>query len=192
MNPNVYAGLWGGKYCRDSPIQTLRNCNCKDSSECQASTEYYKQFEELFSYTIPKGGVAAFIAESIQGVGGTVQFPKGYIKQVAKLTRENGGLYIADEVQTGFGRTGDHFWGFEAHDTIPDIVTMAKGIGNGYPLGAVVTTPEVASSLHTAAHFNTFGGNPVASAVGLSVLEVPTTQLYEALRTNKYSKILGD
>lgn len=76
------------------------------------------------------------------------------------------------QVQTGFGRTGEHFWGFEMHDVIPDIVTAAKGIGNGFPLAAVVTTPKIANALTEFLHFNTFGGNPLASAVGLSVLQV--------------------
>ena len=80
--------------------------------------------------------------------------------------RAAGGLCIADEVQTGFGRTGKHYWGFEAHGVVPDIVTMAKGIGNGLPLGAVVTTREVAACLAERLHFNTFGGNPVCAAGG--------------------------
>lgn len=79
---------------------------------------------------------------------------------------------INHQVQTGFGRTGDHFWGFQMHGIQPDIVTMAKGIGNGFPLGAVVTTPEIAKGLSRASHFNTFGGNPVACAAGKAVLEV--------------------
>lgn len=112
------------------------------------------------------------IAESIQGVGGIVQFTKGYIKQAAALIRENNGLFISDEVQTGFGRTGEHFWGFEQHEIIPDIVTMAKGIGNGFPLGAVITTPKIAECLSRAAIFNTYGGNPLACTAGLAVLEV--------------------
>src|SRR5262249_26383327 len=86
--------------------------------------------------------------------------------------RAAGGVCIADEVQTAFGRTGTHFWGFEAQGVIPDIVTLAKGIGNGYPLGAVVTTSKIAQSLAGKVHFNTFGGNPVASAVGKAVLEI--------------------
>ncbi|KAG7163147.1 Alanine--glyoxylate aminotransferase 2 1-like [Homarus americanus] len=106
------------------------------------------------------------------GVGGTVQFPLGYLKKAFELVRSNGGVCISDEVQTGFGRTGEHFWGFEGHDVIPDIVTMAKGIGNGFPLAAVVTTPDIAKTMTGALHFNTFGGNPISSAVGLSVLEV--------------------
>ena len=86
--------------------------------------------------------------------------------------RAAGGVCIADEVQTGFGRTGTHFWGFETQGVIPDIVTMAKGIGNGCPLAAVVTTPKIASVLSQRIHFNTFGGNPVVCAIGKAVLEV--------------------
>lgn len=111
-------------------------------------------------------------AESIQGVGGTVQFTRDYIKRAAECVRGNGGVFVSDEVQTGFGRTGEYFWGFESHGIIPDIVTMAKGIGNGFPLAALVTTSEIAKSLGKALHFNTYGGNPVACAAGLAVLEV--------------------
>jgi alanine-glyoxylate transaminase/(R)-3-amino-2-methylpropionate-pyruvate transaminase len=116
--------------------------------------------------------VAGFVAESIQGVGGTVVFPDGYLKTAYAHVRAAGGLCIADEVQAGFGRTGTHFWGFETQGVIPDIVTMAKGIGNGCPLAAVVTTPEIAQALATRIHFNTFGGNPVVCAQGRAVLEV--------------------
>jgi alanine-glyoxylate transaminase/(R)-3-amino-2-methylpropionate-pyruvate transaminase len=86
--------------------------------------------------------------------------------------RAAGGVCIADEVQTGFGRTGTHYWGFETQGVIPDIVTMAKGIGNGAPLAAVVTTPKIAAVMAQKVHFNTFGGNPVVSAIGQAVLEV--------------------
>ncbi|HEY6167561.1 MAG TPA: aminotransferase class III-fold pyridoxal phosphate-dependent enzyme [Verrucomicrobiae bacterium] len=118
------------------------------------------------------GQVAGFIAESIQGVGGTIVFPDGYLKRVYEHIRGAGGLCIADEVQSGFGRTGTHFWGFETQGVIPDIVTMAKGIGNGCPLAAVVTTPQIAKTLAARTHFNTFGGNPVVCAQGRAVLEV--------------------
>lgn len=171
MNPDPYQGLWGGKHCRDSPVQTTRDCGCA-AGECEAGDKYYTQLEEVFKYSLPRGKVAGLFAESIQGVGGTVQFPKGFLKKAYELVRINGGLCIADEVQTGFGRTGEHFWGFEGHGVRPDIVTMAKGIGNGFPLAAVVTTAAVAESLGQALHFNTFGGNPVACAVGMSVLDV--------------------
>lgn len=172
MNPDPYRGIWGGAACRDSPCQTDRSCACSAETGCQASERYYNELEETFKYSLPRGKVAAMFAESIQGVGGTVQFPKGYIKKAAELVRANGGLFVSDEVQTGFGRTGDHFWGFESHGIIPDIVTMAKGIGNGFPMAAIVTTPEIAKSMSKALHFNTFGGNPMASAVGIAVLDV--------------------
>lgn len=171
MNADVYRGVWGGANCRDSPIQTNRACNCSPGS-CQACDMYIDQLEEVLKYHTPKSGIAGFFAESIQGVGGTVQYPKNYLKRAFDLVRQNGGVCISDEVQTGFGRTGDHYWGFEGHHVVPDIVTMAKGIGNGFPLAAVVTTPEIASSINKALHFNTFGGNPLSCAVGSTVLDV--------------------
>uniref|UniRef100_A0A6E8W4Q9 Alanine--glyoxylate aminotransferase 2, mitochondrial n=1 Tax=Anopheles coluzzii TaxID=1518534 RepID=A0A6E8W4Q9_ANOCL len=171
MNPDPYTGIWGGKQCRDSPVQTTRSCDCQEG-QCKATDMYYDQLEQLFKYSLPRGKVAGMFAESIQGVGGTVQYTKGYIKRAAELVRANGGLFISDEVQSGFGRTGEHYWGFEAHDIVPDIVTMAKGIGNGFPMGAVVTSRKVAEVLCQALHFNTFGGNPLACAVGMAVLDV--------------------
>lgn len=170
----MFVGPWGGKNCRDSLVQTQRNCNCTPN-DCEAKNKYLQQLQEIFTYNIPRKKLAAFFAESIQGVGGTVQFPKGYIKGVYDIVKESGGLYVADEVQTGFGRTGDHFWGFEMHGIQPDIVTMAKGIGNGFPMAAVVTTPEIAKALTGASHFNTFGGNPIACTVGITVLDVRIT-----------------
>src|SRR5712675_2792125 len=139
--------------------------------DANAGQKYAADVKEVIDYATP-GKVAAFIAESIQGVGGFVEFPQGYLKNVYEHVRAAGGVCIADEVQTGFGRTGTHFWGFETQGVIPDIVTMAKGIGNGCPLAAVVTTPQIASVLTKKIHFNTFGGNPVVSAMGKAVLEV--------------------
>ena len=136
-----------------------------------AGRKYADDVKSLIDYASP-GKVAAFIAESIQGVGGFVVFPDGYLKSVYEHVRGAGGVCIADEVQTGFGRTGTHFWGFETQGVIPDIVTMAKGIGNGAPLGAVVTTPKIAAVMAQKVHFNTFGGNPVVSSIGKAVLEV--------------------
>ena len=132
---------------------------------------YAAEIEQIIQFATP-GKIAGFIAESIQGVGGAVVFPEGYLAEAYRHVRAAGGLCIADEVQTGFGRTGSHFWGFETQDVIPDIVTMAKGIGNGCPLAAVVTTPEIARCLAERIHFNTFGGNPVTCAQGMAVLEV--------------------
>ena len=136
-----------------------------------AGAKYAEDIRNLIQYATP-GKVAAFFAESIQGVGGTLVYPDGYLKHAYEHVRAAGGLCIADEVQTGFGRTGERFWGFETQEVIPDIVTMAKSIGNGTPLAAVVTTPEIASSLTNRIHFNTFGGNPVSCAIGKKVLEI--------------------
>jgi alanine-glyoxylate transaminase/(R)-3-amino-2-methylpropionate-pyruvate transaminase len=136
-----------------------------------AGRKYAEDVKQLIDYATP-GKVAGFIAESIQGVGGFVEFPQGYLQHAYEYVRAAGGVCIADEVQTGFGRTGTHFWGFETQGVIPDIVTMAKGIGNGCPLAAVVTTHQIAQSLVGKVHFNTFGGNPVVSAIGKAVLEV--------------------
>ena len=139
--------------------------------DANAGKKYADDVKQLIDFATP-GKIAAFIAESIQGVGGFVEFPQGYLKQTYEYVRAGGGVCIADEVQTGFGRTGTHFWGFEAQGVVPDIVTMAKGIGNGAPLAAVVTTPKIAQSLVGKVHFNTFGGNPVVSVIGKAVLEV--------------------
>lgn len=118
------------------------------------------------------GEVACFLAETIQGVGGAVTPPPEYFQIAYEIVRRYGGLCIADEVQTGFGRTGTHFWGFENYGVTPDLVTLAKGIGNGAPLGACVTRPEIAAVLQRRLHFNTFGGNPVSMTQGLATLEV--------------------
>src|SRR5688500_12608884 len=129
------------------------------------------EIRETIRYSTP-GRIAAFIAEPIQGVGGATHGGANYLKQAYAIAREFGGLAIADEVQTGFGRTGAHYWGFQNFDVVPDIVTMAKGIGNGVPLAAVTTTTEIAQSLTQRVHFNTFGGNPVCMAAGSAVLDV--------------------
>lgn len=148
LNPNPYRGRYGAdaqKYAED--VADL----------IQSSTS---------------GRVAGFFAEAFQGVGGAVELAPGYLPLVYDMIRKAGGVCVADEVQTGFGRTGSHYWGFETQGVIPDIVTLAKGLGNGLPLGAVVTTPEIASVLARRLHFNTFGGNPVCSAGGHAVLRV--------------------
>jgi len=99
--------------------------------------------------------------------------PEGYLKTLIKETRTAGGICVADEVQGGFGRFGEHFWGFEFDDVVPDIVTMGKPMGNGHPIAAVVTKPEIAEALaNETGYFNTFGGNPVSCAAGLAVLDV--------------------
>ena len=129
------------------------------------------EIRDIIRYSTP-GRVAAFIAEPVQGVGGATHGAPNYLKEAYAVVREHGGLCIADEVQTGFGRTGDHYWGFQNFGVVPDFVTMAKGIGNGVPLAAVTTRMEIAKTLAQRLHFNTFGGNPVAMAAGLAVLDV--------------------
>ncbi len=118
-------------------------------------------------------GVAAYIAETLPSVAGQIVFPPGYLDEVYKHVRTSGGVCIADEVQVGFGRLGTHFWGFETQGVVPDVVVLGKPIGNAFPLAAVVTTPEIATSFSNGMEFfSTFGGNPVACASGLAVLDV--------------------
>jgi alanine-glyoxylate transaminase/(R)-3-amino-2-methylpropionate-pyruvate transaminase len=144
---------------------------------------------DLIRYETP-GEVACFIAEPIQGVGGVVTPPREYFQIVYDIVRAHGGLCIADEVQTGFGRTGTKFWGFENWGVTPDLVTMAKGIGNGVPLGACTTRPEIARMMKNRVHFNTFGGNPISMVQGLATLEVIDSEGIQenALVVGKYLK----
>jgi len=116
---------------------------------------------------------AAIMIDSIFDCPGTIEAPDGYFKQVYQAVRDAGGLVIADEVQSGYCRTGDHWWGFQHDDVIPDIVTLGKPMGAGHPLAAVVTTPEIAKKFAAqGGYFNTFGGNPVSAAVGKAVIDV--------------------
>jgi 4-aminobutyrate aminotransferase-like enzyme len=116
---------------------------------------------------------SAFIAESAPSVGGQIILPDGYLANVYAIVRAAGGLCIADEVQTAYGRIGTHFYAFESQGVVPDIVVLGKPIGNGHPLGAVVTTPEIAASFDNGMEFfSTFGGSTVSCAVGLAVLDV--------------------
>jgi 4-aminobutyrate aminotransferase-like enzyme/Ser/Thr protein kinase RdoA (MazF antagonist) len=117
--------------------------------------------------------IAAFVAESLMSCAGQILPPAGYLERAFAHARGAGALAIVDEVQTGFGRAGSHFWGFETQGVVPDIVVMGKPIGNGHPMGAVVTTREIAASFDNGMEFfSTFGGNPVSCAIGLAVLDV--------------------
>lgn len=118
-------------------------------------------------------GPRAMIAESISGCGGQIVYPDRYLHHAFERVRRAGGVCIVDEVQTGFGRVGERMWAFELQDTVPDIVTLGKPIGNGHPMAAVVTTREIADAFNNGMeYFNSFGGNPVSAAVGLAVLDV--------------------
>jgi 4-aminobutyrate aminotransferase-like enzyme len=118
-------------------------------------------------------GLAGFIAETCPSVGGQIVFPPGYLQAVYAHVRAAGGVCIADEVQTGLGRMGTSFWAFEDQNVVPDIVVMGKPLGNGHPIGAVVTTREIAASFDNGMEFfSTFGGNTVSCAIGLAVLDV--------------------
>ena len=124
---------------------------------------------------------AVFFAESILGCGGQVEPPAGFLERAYASVRAAEGLCIADEVQTGFGRVGSHFWAFERHGVVPDVVTLGKPIGNGHPLAAVVTTRAIADAFANGMeYFNTFGGNPVSCAIGLAVLDVIEEEALQA------------
>lgn len=136
--------------------------------------------------TATTGEIAAFMAEPILGVGGFIVPPEGYFERVEEITRRHGGLFIADEVQTGWGRTGDKWFGIEHWNVKPDIITSAKGMGNGVPIGWTIATPEVADKF-PGLTFSTFGGNPVSAAAGLAVIKLIEE---EDLRTN--ARVVGD
>jgi len=140
----------------------------------EAGVKYGQAVGELVSQLRQAGrSPAAFIAETFPSVGGQIVPPKGYLAEAYRHVREAGGLCIADEVQCGFGRLGTHFWGFETQGVVPDIVVLGKPMGNGFPLGAVITTEAVAASFANGMEFfSTFGGNPVACAAGIAVLDV--------------------
>lgn len=144
------------------------------SNDPEAGVRYADDVRRALSVLAGAGRApAALLAEPLLGCGGQIVPPPGWLESAYGSVREAGGLAIADEVQIGFGRVGRAFWGFELQGVVPDIVTLGKPIGNGHPMGAVVTTPEIASSFVTGMeYFNTFGGNPVSCAIGLAVLDV--------------------
>lgn len=171
MNPDLYRG----------------NYRCDDP---QAGEKYAEDIAQIITDLSAKGtGVAAFICETLLGVGGQIPLPDGYLKEVYAHVRAAGGLCIADEVQVGFGRVGEQFWGFELQDVEPDIVVLGKPIGNGHPLAAVVITEEVAAAFNNGMeYFNTYGGNPVSMETGIAVMEVIRNEDLQgrALETGNY------
>ncbi len=151
--------------------------------------KYTKQIASVTSKHQTESNIAGFFSESILGCGGQVMLPQGYLTEAYRLVRDIGGVCIADEVQTGFGRVGTHFWAYQTQEVVPDIVTLGKPAGNGHPLAAVVTTREIADSFYNGMeYFNTFGGNPVSCAIGCAVLNVIEKQnlQFNALETGNY------
>ncbi len=157
--PDVYRGL----YQADDP---------------NAAEKYAQHVVDVIRTT---GKLCGFIAESMPSVGGQIVLPPGYLSLVYDAVRAAGGVCIAAEVQTGYGRIGTHFWAFESYGVVPDIVVLGKPIGNGHPIGAVITTPSIAASFDNGMEFfSTFGGNTVSCAIGLAVLEVVQEEKLQA------------
>lgn len=171
MSPYKHEGAGGTgapAYVHKAPLADAYRGPYK-RSDPGAGAKYARSIEEITQ----RHQVAALLCEALPGCGGQIVFPENYLKAAYRAVRSAGGVCIADEVQIGFGRVGTHFWGFESQGVVPDIVTMGKPIGNGHPLGAVMTTPEIAASFHNGMeYFNTFGGNPVSCAIGMAVLDV--------------------
>lgn len=165
---------WRIGEARAFPVAHARNPYCyrcpfgKTPSSC--SLECVKDLEETIQ-TTTDGAIAAFMAEPIQGVGGFIVPPKEYFKEAVAVAKKYGGVFIADEVQTGFGRTGNQWFGIQQYGVDPDIMTGAKGIANGLPMGFVIATDEVAIALNGKVHLNTFGGNPISSTAALATIE---------------------
>jgi 4-aminobutyrate aminotransferase-like enzyme/Ser/Thr protein kinase RdoA (MazF antagonist) len=176
ISPYKFDGPGGGgrkPWVHVAPIaDDYRGLYRRDDAE--AGEKYARHVAEILERLRAEGrGAAAYIAETLPSVAGQIVFPQGYLAEVYRCVRAAGGVCIADEVQVGFGRLGTHFWGFEMQGVVPDIVVLGKPIGNGFPLAAVVTTPEIAASFDNGMEFfSTFGGNPVAAAAGLAVLDV--------------------
>jgi len=139
------------------------------------AAQKYANHVELAIQELKKRGIklAAFIIDTIISSSGVVEVPPGYLKKAAEIVNKAGGVFVADEVQPGFGRTGENFWGFESDRFVPDIVTMGKPMGNGHPMAATVIKRDLIEKFaKKTGYFNTFGGNPVSSAAGMAVLDV--------------------
>ncbi|MEN9895123.1 MAG: hypothetical protein RIR97_975 [Pseudomonadota bacterium] len=153
MSPNTYRGRYRGENC---------------------TADYVRAVTDVLNALDAQGQrLGGFICEPVYGNAGGIPLPKGYLTAVYSEVRARGGLCIADEVQVGYGRLGHHFWGFETQGVVPDIITIAKSMGNGHPLGAVITTRAIADSLEKEGYFfSSSGGSPVSSVVGMTVLDI--------------------
>ncbi|MFA9565731.1 MAG: aspartate aminotransferase family protein, partial [Acidimicrobiales bacterium] len=154
-----------GGYRLRSPFRAL-----DDTAYAEACVDDLQQVLDMMT----AGDVACLIAEPIQGVGGFATPPDGLFGSIGKVLDNHGILFISDEVQTGWGRTGDHFWGYQAHDVEPDMLTFAKGVGNGVSLAGIVARAEIMDTIKVNS-FSTFGGNPLAAAGGLATLRYVLT-----------------
>jgi ethanolamine-phosphate phospho-lyase len=182
-----------GKHIYQVPCPDLYRGLYNDATT--AGELYAKHVQDACDYYTKNGEkVRAFLFESGVSVGGAILPPKGYLPAAAQAVRQAGGLYIADEVQTGFGRLGHCYWAFQYHDKdlVPDIVTVGKAFGNGTPLAAVVTNKAVAAAFESCnvEYFNTFGGNPVSTTAGLAVMTVMEDENLQAnaLQVGRYLK----
>jgi alanine-glyoxylate transaminase/(R)-3-amino-2-methylpropionate-pyruvate transaminase len=162
-NPDAYRGIFGA-----------------------AVQPYLDEIDNAIRASTP-GQIAGFIAEPIQGFGGVMPLLPGYLSGAFERTRAAGGVCIVDEVQTGFTRTGANYWGFQTQDVLPDIVVLGKGIGNGFPLSAVIARREIAEAMTGKKFFNTYGCNPVCCTAGRAVLRAVDED-----RTQENAKTLGD
>ncbi|UCG45087.1 MAG: aminotransferase class III-fold pyridoxal phosphate-dependent enzyme, partial [Candidatus Bathyarchaeota archaeon] len=173
ISPYKFNGR-GGKgpapYILKAPIpDTFRGPYRSDNGK--AGRFYANEAIKLLNQHV--GKIAAFICEPVIGCGGQIPLPKDYLKLIYSAIRSQDGVCISDEVQVGFGRLGEAFWGFQQHGVVPDIVVLGKPMGNGHPIAAVVTTNEIARSFESGMEFfSSYGGNPVSCAIGLAVLEV--------------------
>ena len=176
ISPYKHAGPGGGgapDWVHTSPIPDVYRGRHK-ASDPRAGLNYAGDVGAVLDTIQRQGrGLCGYIAETCPSVGGQIIMPPGFLQEVYRLVRAAGGVCIADEVQTGFGRIGAHFWAFQAHDVVPDIVVLGKPIANGYPMGAVITTREIAESFDNGMEFfSTFGGSTAACAAGLATLRV--------------------
>ncbi|UCD97149.1 MAG: aminotransferase class III-fold pyridoxal phosphate-dependent enzyme [Candidatus Bathyarchaeota archaeon] len=173
ISPYKYEGKGGQgqvSHVVKAPIPDTYRGKYKQNSK-EAGKQYANEAIELLNAN--GGDIAAFICEPVIGGGGQVPLPSGYLKEMYGAIRTRGGVCISDEVQTGFGRLGGSFWGFQTQNVVPDIVVLGKPMGNGHPIAAVVTTDEVTQSFENGMEFfSSYGGNPVSCAIGLAVLEV--------------------
>ncbi|KFZ52074.1 5-phosphohydroxy-L-lysine phospho-lyase, partial [Podiceps cristatus] len=188
ISPYKFRNLEGQKeWVHVAPVpDTYRGLYREDHKD--SVTAYANEVKTIIEQAHKRGRkIAAFFVESLPSVGGQIIPPAGYFQKVAEHVHKAGGVFIADEIQVGFGRVGKHFWAFQLQgdDFIPDIVTMGKPIGNGHPIACVATTKEIAEAFSATGveYFNTFGGNPVSCAIGLAVLDVIEKEQLQARAT---------